>query len=258
MVNPSHSKFSLFLRRIRFWLRSPLFYIHRANNRFFGVKQEFLNQSRENFPKGSFEWLVLSELHYGGFQIDATSKQLNSGSLNQGGDRMSELHHGYGRSYAEFLKPYLNKAQKPTLVEVGILNGSGLAIWCDLFPNSRIAGLDINLSNFQTNYSNLKSLDAFNANNPELFLFDQLDLENSPNILRKNFKLNEINIVIDDGCHTLESIELTFKMLQPYLSKEFVYFIEDNFDTFDYMSRLYPKYKWISRGELTICQNYSS
>jgi hypothetical protein len=253
-----HSNFSFFLRRLRFWWRSPLFYIQRAKKRFWGLDIEFLKQNKDNFPEGSFEWLVLSEIHYGGFQLDATSRQMSSDPTNQGGDRMSELHHGYGRCYSEFLKPYVDIKQKTTLIEVGILNGSGLAIWCDLFPNSRIVGLDINLSNAQINYAHLESLGAFKINKPELLFFDQLDTETSNRTLKETFKPNEISIVIDDGCHTLKSIELTFQMLKPYLANKFVYFIEDNFDAFDSLSKLYPEYKWISRGELTICLSQSS
>jgi len=61
---------------------------------------------------------------------------------------MSPFRHGYGKCYAEFLKPLLMNLENQhiTLVEIGILNGSGLAIWCDLFPRARVIGFDIDLS----------------------------------------------------------------------------------------------------------------
>lgn len=57
-----------------------------------------------------------------------------------GGDRM--LHHGYADDYAEFLAPFLGTDPPPVVAEFGILRGTGLAIWCDLFPRSRVLGLE--------------------------------------------------------------------------------------------------------------------
>lgn len=254
-----HPSLFFILRKIRLWYRSPLLYLRRAKKRFLGLRMDFLEKDRSDFPKGSFEWLVLSELLYGGFQTAAAptkSEEYSSyGAVSLGGDRMSESCHGYGRYYCEFLKPFINKSLKITLLEVGILNGSGLAIWCDLFPTSRIVGLDINLANFQANFKNLKALGAFILCEPEVHEFDQLNTEIGSAILRDTFQSNEIDIVVDDGCHTLQSIESTFMMLEPYLADKFVYFIEDNFDAFDRMVKLYPQYCWKSRGELTICRN---
>lgn len=58
-----------------------------------------------------------------------------------GGDRM--LHHGYAKKYAEYLLPFLNRVQPVTVLECGILRDTGIAIWCDLFQEGRIIGLDI-------------------------------------------------------------------------------------------------------------------
>ena len=95
-----------------------------------------------------------------------------SETLADGGDRM--LHHGYANHYARFLEPYVkNRGDRIVICEVGVLEGTGLAIWCDLFPNARCIGLDIDLSNVKGNMDNLRGLGAFSRNSPELFEYDQ-------------------------------------------------------------------------------------
>jgi len=37
-----------------------------------------------------------------------------------------------------------------------------------------------------------------------------------------------------------------------FLAKNFVYFIEDNFDTFDWLASYYREYYWTTRGEMAI------
>ncbi len=64
-----------------------------------------------------------------------------------------------------------------------------------------------------------------------------------------------LDIVIDDGCHSNESIEITFQAVAPYLAPEFVYFIEDNYDTYDLLSQKFPDYCWQTRSEMTIITN---
>ena len=164
--------------------------------------------------------------------------------------------HGYGFSYAEFLKPLIpRRMARLTLVEIGILNGSGLAIWCDLFPNARVIGLDLDLRNFEKNRPFLESHGAFAKNTPELFEFDQLDLPKARNVLRDVLGEAKVDIAIDDGCHSIESIKITFDALNPHLNRNFVYFIEDNFETYDVLAHQHREYRWSQRGELVVLRN---
>ncbi len=169
---------------------------------------------------------------------------------------MSPFYHGYGESYEEFLKHFLLiREERLTLVEVGILNGSGLAIWCDLFPNARVIGLDLDLSNFQRNRPFLESQGAFSKNKPEVYQFNQLDLPKARNVLRDILGDTRVDIAIDDGCHSIESINITFDALKPYLNRNFVYFIEDNFETYDSLAHQHREYRWSQRGEMVVVQN---
>ncbi|MCP9888696.1 hypothetical protein KBY96_12265 [Cyanobium sp. ATX 6A2] len=229
------------------WRRAPAYFVGKFHDRVFGVDESWLSKPREAFPVGSWQWLALTETTYGGFNIGVASK------ANRGGDRMSPFFHRYGVIYEEFLESLLpRREQSLTLVEVGILNGSGLAIWCDLFPNARVIGFDIDLRNFAANRAELEAAGAFSANRPELYEFDQLDLGRSALILKNVLGGTKVDVAIDDGCHSIESIKTTFENFMPHMAERFVYFIEDNFDTYDVLAPVNRHLRWFQRGEMTV------
>jgi hypothetical protein len=186
-----------------------------------------------SYEAGSWQWLMCTELKYGGYTtnvkrikvspLDPRSHgEISTGGMT-GGDRM--LVHGYAPHYANHLSRF-NGINNLVVLEVGILKGTGLAIWCDLFPVARVIGLDIDLGHTKNNMSNLKRLGAFEKNQPELYEFDQLRPNNKS--LSEILGKSKANIVIDDGLHARESILITLEALKPYLANDFVYFIEDN------------------------------
>ncbi len=236
------------IRQIRSWIRSPGFYVEKAWRMLNPVDPAIIHGDRDRFELGSEMWLAVTEAHYGGLQRGGAHT-----GLNGGGDRMSPFYHAYGRCYEEFLRNWMcMNQQKITLIEVGILNGTGLAIWCDLFPQARIIGLDIDLSNFQANLLQLQRLGAFSKNRPELHVFDQLNPAGATAVIEQVMGTSMAEIVIDDGCHSNESIVNTFAVLSPRLAKNGVYFVEDNFDTYDILAPLNPRMKWTTRGEIAV------
>ena len=97
---------------------------------------------------------------------------------------------------------------------MGILKGNGLAMWSDIFPNAEIIGLDIDLGHIQNNIKNLKSLGAFKKSDPELYVFDQfIDGEDE---IRKLLNHRKIDVIIDDGFHSDETILNTFHATKPF------------------------------------------
>ncbi|MDE0309038.1 MAG: glycosyltransferase family 25 protein [Acidiferrobacterales bacterium] len=119
---------------------------------------------------GTADWLIGTEIKYGGISLNVVREKLSphdrrslyNPRLNPaiGGDRM--LHHGYAVHYAEFLKPYVkDRDRRFVICEFGILKGTGLAIWCDLFPNARCIGFDVDLSNIEKNMDDLLQRGAF-------------------------------------------------------------------------------------------------
>lgn len=207
---------------------------------------------------GTIQWLVGTEKKYGGIVTNVprnkvspkdprSKEQLSHGGM-AGGDRM--LHHGYAKKYSEYLLPYVKNGNPVTVAEFGILTGTGLAIWCDLFQNGRILGFDIDLGHINGNMENLKHLGAFKNNQPELYEFDQF-LDNT-DYLGSILKGEKIDICIDDGLHSDESIMSNMKSTMPHLADEFIYFIEDNKYVHMQIRSITPSLTVESAGELTI------
>lgn len=219
-----------------------------------------LPKNLENLPPGSAEWLIQAEKKFGGYTDNVkrnkvspndprSSYEIEQGGMI-GGDRMKT--HQYAQGYAEYLAPYLNEEiyHKITVAEFGILKGTGLAIWCELFKTARILGFDIDLSHIKNNLTQLEKLSAFQNNNPELNEYDQF-VDNRA-YLQKILQQEKINICIDDGHHSDESIITTLDSVAPYLADDFVYFIEDNSEVHEKIASRYPNFMVDSRGELTI------
>lgn len=219
-----------------------------------------LKQKYEKPNIGSKDWLEIAEYKYGGTEKKIkrkkvsefdprTSKELEMCGMI-GGDRMSRIEHNYAPIYTRYLKPFVMKKDKVVLVEVGILKGTGLAIWSDLFDNSRIIGLDIDLSYIEKNMASLKNKNAFKNNNLELYEFDQF--KDNKRLITNILKGDKINIMIDDGAHLDNSILKTMDSVMPFMDDNFVYFVEDNDKVHLKIIERYPDYKVVNYGEMTV------
>jgi hypothetical protein len=217
-------------------------------------------RGRDAYPPGSVEWLILSEAWYGGFHKDVRRnrvspldprppQELQAGGM-EGGDRMSPLHHGYARAYARHLAPFVRAGGELTLVEVGILRGTGLAVWSDLFPRAQVLGLDVDLSHYRGNEELLRGRGAFAAGNVRVAEFDQY----APDVGAVGALLagRRIDVFIDDGCHADEAILRTLEAARGFLADRFVYFIEDNDTALPTLRARFPAYRYDRRGPLTV------
>lgn len=156
----------------------------------------------------------------------------------QGGDRFTE-ESKYKEVYAKHLEKYLD--DPITLFEVGILKGSGLAVWNEIFKNknSKILGGDIDISNCLGNFEKIKrkggfsnitkintSIDDVMKSRVSCFKFDQYD-PNNENYLKTILRDKKIDVFIDDGDHQdFPNIQCA-KSVLPFLSKNSIYFLED-------------------------------
>lgn len=210
--------------------------------------------------KGTGAWLIMKELEYGGFITNVprytvsdrdsrTRKQITEGGMT-GGDRMSIVNHGYAKIYAAYLLPFIRNSDPVVLAEIGILRGTGLAIWSDLFEGGRIIGLDIDLSHIKNNMENLRERGAFKDDNMEIHEFDQYGQNTT--YLKRILKGDEVHICIDDGLHKNDAIISAMKSIKPFLADHFVYFIEDNRYVHEEISRLYPEFRVENFGEMTV------
>ena len=229
------------------------------------VKKNLDNES-STLP-GCPNWLIKQEKKYGGLvqgirrnnlsiRENKSSFQLVHG--HTGGDRMDfgPNCHGYSVLYCHAINSYLNnvskKATDPSLkiAEIGILNGSGLAIWSDWFKNAELFGFDLDLAIFHSNRQFLLEQGAFQRRPPKLSQLDQYTV--TSNEISDFVQGKKINIAIDDGAHTEISIINTFSAFKPNLANDFLYFIEDNWNTISFLQPLFSDIKIKQFGEMAI------
>jgi len=162
-------------------------------------------------------------------ELIASEAQFTTGKIEAdhgdcGGDRMSTSH-GYAPIYAKYMTPMLEKGDAATVVaEIGILKGTGLAMWSKFFPESQIFGFDLNTSSYYGNVEKMRSV-GFKDGRVKVTHMDQM--QNNTNLLQSVFGDLRPHIVVEDGYHSPEAGEWTFFSMKPYLAQKFVYFIED-------------------------------
>lgn len=202
------------------------------------------------------ELLQFLEIKYGGYNTDVSATiNLNDvariyGGKHSGGDRMNIFFNNYSKKYSEYLKPLRHSKLSINILEVGILEGTGLAVWDEYFVNKQIFGFDYDLGNFSRNKNKLIDLGAFQKNLPTIKFYDQFS--NNTETLERCFGLNKIDIIIDDAYHSDEAIINTFNELMPYLNNRFIYFIEDNRTAWKKLRMKYPHFNFDYNDDLTV------
>lgn len=144
-----------------------------------------------------------------------------------GTDKCSRIGHHYTPVYYDLLKDKRNEFKK--VFEIGIgdgermshekipphyQKGASLKMWRDFFPNAHIYGVDI-IPNC-----------IFQDERITTFLVDATDSSQMLKIIQEIG--SDIDLVIDDGDHSLNSQLQTFGILMPLLTKKnVIYVIED-------------------------------
>jgi hypothetical protein len=100
------------------------------------------------------------------------------------------------------------------IVEIGIYQGGSLQMWKDYFgPEARIFGVDVN--------PDCKNLEEDRV---DIFIGDQADRQFLKTLAAE---IPRIDILLDDGGHTMVQQINTFEELFPFISEEGVYLCED-------------------------------
>ena len=179
------------------------------------------------------DWLVEREFHYS----DGVVRGVPCASRAEGctgADRMSSEEHEYASCYAKLLEDHRRMwthqhqtgRQHFLAAEVGILKGSGLALWSDLFSSSaRIHGFDKYLDTARNNLDFLGEKAAFAKNNTFLHEMDQL--VDNREMLGRVAQSSKFVFVVDDGLHTEEALVATFESFYEHLADSFLYVMED-------------------------------
>lgn len=126
--------------------------------------------------------------------------------------RLIHKYHHYFDIYERHFQKYRNK--KVTILEIGIFQGGSLQMWKNYFGKSAaIYGVDIN-----------PKCKAFEEKNIQIFIGSQSDRE----FLRQlKTQIPKVDILIDDGGHTMKQQIVTFEELYDHVKEGGVYLCED-------------------------------
>ncbi|MDC6466086.1 hypothetical protein PQZ36_00820 [Flavobacteriaceae bacterium] len=117
----------------------------------------------------------------------------------------------YFNIYEFYFNKFINK--KPRVLEIGIQYGGSLRMWEEYFNNAKIFGIDIN--------PDCKKLEKENID-------IQIGSQNDKKFLKEYSKyVQNLDIIIDDGGHTMDQQLNTFKELFPILNDGGIYVVED-------------------------------
>lgn len=125
--------------------------------------------------------------------------------------------------YFEIYERYFSKyrGQKLNILEIGISHGGSLQMWKKYFGNDiNVYAMDIN-----------PECKQFEDENTKIFIGSQSD----PKFLSKVIKeLPDLDIVIDDGGHTMIQQKVSFEMLYLKVKEGGVYLVEDTHTSYWY------------------------
>lgn len=106
------------------------------------------------------------------------------------------------------------KSKNVTVVEFGVYHGGSLKMWKDYFgPKARIIGVDIN-----------PECKKFKDKNVEIYIGDQEDRIFLKKLMKK---IGPVDVVIEDGGHTMKQQIHTFEEVYPHVKDDGVFLIED-------------------------------
>jgi SAM-dependent methyltransferase len=126
--------------------------------------------------------------------------------------RMIDKWHHYFEIYHRHLERF--RRRSPVVLEIGVFQGGSLQMWHDYFgKGARVIGVDIDPRTRQ-----------FEDDSTTILIGDQADPAFLGDI-RKRFA--HIDVIIDDGGHTMAQQITTFGELYPHLQPRGVYICED-------------------------------
>lgn len=129
-------------------------------------------------------------------------------------------HNYYDKVYEKYFSPIKNEVK--LLCEIGIggfwkdvnwVNGNSLKVWRDYFINSQILGLDI------VKHTDIEDLDRINI--------DWIDQSKKDLVIEYANKLQDYDIILDDGSHNVYDQQITLAYFFKSLKPGGIYVLED-------------------------------
>ena len=132
----------------------------------------------------------------------------------------------YIKVYDQYFPPYRNK--QTILLEFGIAHGGSLEMWRKYFgPDVQIIGVDVN-----------PECKKFEEGNTKIFIGSQEDKEFLKEL---KTKIPQVDLLIDDGGHTMKQQITTFEMMFDHVKDGGLYVCEDTHTS--YWPEYYGGYK---------------
>jgi hypothetical protein len=127
-------------------------------------------------------------------------------------DRLIHKWEHYFEIYDRHFSAYRNK--EIVVLEIGVFEGGSLQMWKNYFgPKAKIYGIDID-----------PKCKEYEEENIEIFIGSQSDKEFLSDI---KSKIPKIDILLDDGGHTMHQIKTSFLELFDHVKEDGIYAIED-------------------------------
>ncbi len=147
----------------------------------------------------------------GVFSDSVGYERLNSLAVACGADKGSQ-YHNYTKVYAQ----YFDKIKDKTFnfLEIGVHKGCSVKLWEKYFSKANLYFIDITWDALE-----------YTPTRAKLFLADQSDPQKLKNVVSQI--PGGLDIIIDDGGHTMEQQQVSFKTLFPYVNSGGLYIIED-------------------------------
>lgn len=146
--------------------------------------------------------------------------------FDQHDKRLIHKYEHYIEIYEEYFSKYRNT--NVSILEIGLSQGGSIDMWKEYFgPELTFYGVDINADN-----------KSFEEPNVKIFIGSQSDKIFLNSI---KSKISEVDILIDDGGHTMEQQVATFDVMFDHVKPGGIYLCEDVQTS--YMKHFYGKYK---------------
>lgn len=110
--------------------------------------------------------------------------------------------------YLPFYEEEFKRLSPKTLLEIGVWEGESLKLWQNMFPHTKIWGVEIN--------------PQFQKEN--VFIGNQSDGQFLKSVVEQ---IGVPDIIIDDGSHKVSDQQKSFKVLFPLMKSGGIYVIED-------------------------------
>lgn len=133
---------------------------------------------------------------------------------------------GYTKHYHQLLSDVRNDFTK--VLEIGVETGRSHRLWLEYFPNAKIYGMDVFNESDRSGY--VKEFHRLQQGNPYLdrsilFKGDQSNIDDLNRF--KTEHGDNFDMIIDDGGHTMEQMQVSLNYLWDSVKSGGIYVIED-------------------------------